>query len=45
MTAELTRKRTRLDRKFDKLRDAEEAGLLKRSKMNRSRRKMLGKRL
>lgn len=45
MTAELTRKRTRLDRKFDKLRDAEEAGLLKRSKMNRSLRKMLGNRL
>ena len=45
MTAELTRKRTRLDRKFDKLRDAEEAGLLKRSIMNRSLRKMLGNRL
>lgn len=45
MTAEVTKRRTRLDRKFDKLRDAEEAGKLKKSKMSRSLRKMLGNRL
>ena len=37
MNAELTntRKRTRLDRKFDRLRDAEEAGKLGKSKTSR----------
>lgn len=39
------RKRTRLDRKFDKLLAAEEAGKLGKSKMNRSLRKMLENRL
>ena len=43
MNAELTntRKRTRLDRKFDRLRDAEEAGKLGKSKTSRAVRKML----
>lgn len=47
MSAEMTnaRKRTRLDRKFDKLLAAEEAGKLGKSKMNRSLRKMLENRL
>lgn len=45
MENEVMRRRTRLDRKFDKLRDAEEAGKLKKSKMNRSLRKMLSNRL
>lgn len=40
-----TKKRTRLDRKFDKLLAAEEAGKLGKSKMNRSLRKMLENRL
>ena len=47
MNAELTntRKRTRLDRKFDRLRDAEEAGKLGKSKTSRAVRKMLENRL
>ena len=47
MNAELTntRKRTRLDRKFDRLRDAEEAGKLGTSKTSRAVRKMLENRL
>lgn len=47
MSAEMTnaRKRTRLDRKFDKLLAAEEAGKLGKSKMNRSLRKTLENRL
>ncbi|MEG1720139.1 MAG: ABC transporter permease [Pseudoflavonifractor sp.] len=46
MNAELTvRKPTRLDRKFDKLRDAEEAGKLKKSTTSRALRKMLSNRL
>lgn len=46
MTVETTtRKRTRLDRKFDKLLAAEEAGKLGKSKMNRSLRKLLENRL
>ena len=46
MTAEsTTRKRTRLDRKFDKLRDAEEAGRLGKSKTSRAVRKMMENRL
>lgn len=39
------KKRTRLDRKFDKLLAAEEAGKLGKSKLNRSLRKMLENRL
>lgn len=47
MTTEMsgTRKRTRLDRKFDKLLAAEEAGKLGKSKMSRSLRKMLENRM
>ena len=46
MTAEsTTRRRTRLDRKFDKLRDAEEAGRLGKSKTSRAVRKMMENRL
>ena len=46
MTAEsTTRRRTRLDRKFDKLRDAEEAGKLGKSKTSRAVRKMMENRL
>ena len=44
MNAELTntRKRTRLDRKFDRLRDAEEAGKLGKSKTSRAVRRRKG---
>lgn len=46
MAAEATtRKKTRLDRKFDKLLAAEEAGLLGRKKTNRALRKMMENRL
>lgn len=46
MAAEMTtRKKTGLDRKFDKLLAAEEAGLLGKKKANRALRKMLGNRL
>ncbi len=46
MNAEvIVRKPTRLDRKFDKLRDAEEAGKLKKSTTSRALRKMLSNRL
>ena len=40
-----TRRKTRLDRQFDRLRDMEEAGLLKKSSTNRMLRKMLNNRL
>lgn len=39
------RQKTRLDRQFDKIRDLEEAGLLKKSNTNRMLRKMLNNRL
>lgn len=47
MTADVTetRRRTRLDRKFDQLRAAEEAGTLKRSTGSRALRKMLANQL
>lgn len=46
MAAEMTtRKKTRLDRKFDKLLAAEEAGLLGKKKANRALRKMMENRL
>lgn len=47
MSAVMTKqkKRTRLDKKFDKIRAAEEAGKLGKSKMNRSLRKLLENRL
>ncbi len=47
MSAEMTntKKRTRLDKKFDKIRAAEEAGKLGQRKMNRSLRKLLENRL
>lgn len=44
-TIEVKKRRTRLDRKFDKLLKAEEAGQLGKSKMSRSLRKMLANRL
>lgn len=47
MSVEMTnsKKRTRLDKKFDKIRAAEEAGKLGKSKMSRSMRKLLENRL
>lgn len=45
MTSEITKKKTRLDRKFDKLLAAEEAGLLGKKKTNRALRKMMENRL
>lgn len=47
MSVEMTnsKKRTRLDKKFDKIRAAEEAGKLGKSKMSRSLRKLLENRL
>ncbi|MBN2656025.1 MAG: ABC transporter permease [Spirochaetales bacterium] len=42
---DIKKKKTRLDRSFDKIRAREEAGLLKQSKMNRQLRKILNNRL
>ncbi len=45
MQAEMIKKKSRLDKKFDKIRDAEEAGLLGKKRTNRALRKMLNNRL
>lgn len=45
MATDIRKKNTRLDKTFDKLRDAEESGALKRSNTNRALRKLLGNRL
>ena len=43
--AELKVKRSRLDRKFDRIREKEEAGLLGQKKVNRSLRKLMNNKL